>query len=48
MNMHAIGALVNVTKVKFHKTYMMVSEPVQGQEAQSDKTGGDEGTVVEH
>jgi hypothetical protein len=27
---------------------MMVSEPVQGQEAQSDKTGGDEGTVVEH
>jgi hypothetical protein len=33
--------------VKFHKTYPVELEPVQGQEAQSDGTRGDEGTVVE-
>jgi hypothetical protein len=48
MHMHAIGALRNVMKVKFHKTYPVELEPVRGQEAQSDGTGGDEGTVVEH
>jgi hypothetical protein len=48
MHMHVIGAPRNVMKVKFHKTYLVESEPVRGQEALSDRTGGDEGTVVEH
>jgi hypothetical protein len=45
--MHTIGAPRNVTKVKFHKTYPMELEPVQGQEAQSDETGGDTGAIRE-
>jgi hypothetical protein len=44
---HAIGVLRSVTVVKFHKTYPVELEPVQGQEAQSDETRGDGGTVVE-
>jgi hypothetical protein len=47
MHMHAIGAPRNVTKVKFHKTYPVELEPVRGQEAQSDGTKGDEGTMAE-
>jgi hypothetical protein len=47
MHMHAIGASRNVTKVKFHKTYPVELEPVQGQEVQSNRTGGGEGTVAE-
>jgi hypothetical protein len=47
MHMHAIGALRNVTMVKFHKTYSVELEPVRGQEAQPDGTRGDEGTVAE-
>jgi hypothetical protein len=47
MNMHAIGVPRNVTRVKFHKTYTVALEPIRGQEAQSDRTRGDEETVVE-
>jgi hypothetical protein len=47
MHMHAIGAPRNVTRVKFHKTYTVALEPIRGQEAQSDETRGDEGTVIE-
>jgi hypothetical protein len=45
---HAIGVPRNVTTVRVHKTYPVELEPVRGQEAQSDGTRGDEGTVVEH
>jgi hypothetical protein len=48
MYMHAIGAPSNVTKVKFHKTYLVELELVRGQEAESDRTKAGEGTVVEH
>jgi hypothetical protein len=33
--------------VKLRKTYPVELEPVRGQEAQSDETRGDEGTVAE-
>jgi hypothetical protein len=39
--MHAIGAPRNVTKVKFHKMYLVELEPVREPEVQSDGTGGD-------
>jgi hypothetical protein len=47
VHIHAIGVPRTVTMVKFHKTYPMELEPVWGQEAQSNGTRGDEGTVAE-
>jgi hypothetical protein len=47
MHMHAIGAPRNVTKVKFHKTYLVKLEPVREPEVQSDGTGGDVGATRE-
>jgi hypothetical protein len=45
--MHAIGAPRNVTKVKFHKTYLVTLESVQGQEARFDVAEEDEETMLE-
>jgi hypothetical protein len=46
--MHAIGVREDVTLVEFKRTYPVELEPVRGQEAQSDGTRGDEGTVAKH
>jgi hypothetical protein len=47
VHIHEIGVPRDVTNVKLCKTYLVELELVQGQEAQSDGTRGDEGTVAE-